>query len=57
MGVSGVVWGIILARCGTILGGWGLVGKHFGQEWVGVGEWGLVHYLIMPNFNCVCVKR
>ena len=55
--VSGVVWGIILGRWGIILGGWGLVGKYFGQEWVGGGEWGSVHYLIMPNFSCVCTKR
>ena len=57
VGVSGVVWGIILDRWGIILGGWGLVRKYFGQKWLGGGEWRSVHYLIMPNFNCLCVRR
>ena len=51
----GVVWGIILGGWSIILGEMGSVGKYLGWEWV--GQCGPVHCLIMPNFNCVCVKR
>ena len=63
-GMVGVVWGIILGGWGRLGGGWsivlgemGSVGKYLGWEWVGWGQCGSVHCLIMPNFNCVCVKR
>ena len=53
----GVVWGLILGGWSIILGEMGSVGKYLGWEWVGWGQCGPVHCLIMPNFNCVCVKR
>ena len=54
--VSGFVWDIILGRCGISLGGWGLLGKYFGREWMGGDERGSVHYLIMPNFHSQITK-
>ena len=50
------VW-VILGGWGIILGGWVWIGKYFGWlgvvgwGWMGVsgGEWGWVHYMIMPN--------
>ena len=57
VGMVGVVWGIIVGEWSIILGEMGSVGKYLGWEWVGWGQCGPVHCLIMPNFNCVCVKR
>ena len=50
VGEVGGGWSIILGEMGS-------VGKYLGWEWVGWGQCGSVHCLIMPNFNCVCVKR